>query len=96
MRDQDQSHDQRSAIGQQQKGNITYGAMPEQLVKQLNETTAGGNSGEFILISKVRQGETAQVWTTGDPEQTQALFRDVYTQLAYDTQGQKQTQREHA
>lgn len=60
-------------------GNITYGVMPEQLAKELKENLGG----EFILIQKVRQGEMPHVWSSGDPEQAKALFREAYTDLAY-------------
>lgn len=70
-----------SSLGSaQQVGNITYGAMPEQLAKQLQ----GDHKGEFILLRKTYQSEPAQVWATGDPEQVRALFRESYEQLAHE------------
>lgn len=61
-----------SSIGQQ-AGNVVYGAMPEQLVQHLQDD----KTGEFLLIRKTRQGDEPQVWSSGDPEQTKALFDEV-------------------
>jgi hypothetical protein len=67
-----------SSLGAQQNGTITYGAMPEQLAKQLQ----GDTKGEFIVFRKTHQSDPVQVWSTGDPEQTKSLFREAYEQLA--------------
>lgn len=65
-----------SAIGsQQQKGNVQYGIMPEQLISKLQ---GQGNSGEFIVVQRTRQSDEPQVWSTGDPQQTQQLLQHVY------------------
>lgn len=71
---------ERGAIGgtAQQSGTITYGAMPEQIIKQLQDN----RNDEFILLRKTHQSDPAVVMTTGDPEQTKSLFREAYEQLA--------------
>lgn len=68
-----------SSLGSgQQVGNITYGVMPEQIVKQLQ----GDTKGEFIVLRKTHQSEPPQVWATGDPEMAKSLFREAFEQLA--------------
>lgn len=73
---------QRSAVGAQQQGNVTYSVMPEQIRKQLATDTTG----EFIVIRRARQGDEPQVWSTGDRDLTEQVFRQVYTNLAFDRQ----------
>lgn len=69
-----------SALGsQQQAGNITYGVMPEQITNKLKENPGA----EFIVVQRVRQGEDPLVWASGDPTQTEDLFRHAYTSLAF-------------
>lgn len=70
----------RGAIGSQQQGNVTYNVMPEQIVKQLQSN----QNAEFIVIQRVRQGEEPKLFSTGDPTQAQQLFRQAYTNLAFD------------
>lgn len=80
--------DSRGAIGNEQgrtgtgtgTGNITYGVMPEQALKDLQNKPGA----DFIVIQRVHQSEEPTVWASGDPTQTQALFRDAYTSLAFD------------
>ena len=63
---------------------INYGVMPEQVQQQLTPGT------EFVVIAKTRQGEPLTVWTSGDQEQTQQLFRDAYTGLAFERTSERQ------
>jgi hypothetical protein len=72
----------RSAIGGtsklgtgQQVGNFTYGVMPEQITAKLRENPGA----EFLVIQRTRQGEEPQVWASGDPTQTQDLFKHAST-----------------
>jgi hypothetical protein len=58
--------------------NISHGVMPEQLVNKLRDATTANPGSDFVVIQKLRQGEPAQVWSTGDQEQTQSLFRETY------------------
>jgi hypothetical protein len=32
------------------------------------------DGGEYLVISRTRQGETPKIWSTGDQEQTQHLY----------------------
>jgi hypothetical protein len=61
-----------STLGAQQQGNITYSVMAEQLTKQLQQS---GGTGEFVLVHRQRGSELPTVWSSGDPQQTQALYR---------------------
>lgn len=76
----------RGAIGgtSQQQGNITYSVMGEQLVKNLQQAQRDNPGTDFIVIQRVRQGESPKVWSTGDQEQTKDLFRHTYTDLAFE------------
>jgi hypothetical protein len=75
----------RSAIGgAQQQGNVTYGVMNEQVVKDLQQASTSSPGTDFIVIQRVRQGEHPRIWSTGDQEQTKSLFRDAYTSLAFE------------
>lgn len=67
----------RGAIGAQQQGNITHGVMPEQVVKELQAATTAYPGSEFLVIQRTRQSDEPRIWSTGDPEQTKALFRQV-------------------
>lgn len=73
--------DNKSAIGSQQQGNITYGVMAEQLVKELQSASQSAPGTDFLVIQRVRQGEEPRIWSTGDPEQTKDLFRLAQTGL---------------
>lgn len=70
---------QSSTLGAQTTKNVTYGIMPEQVTKQLQDA---GNH-EFIVITRTRGSSEPQVWSSGDPSQTQNLFRSAYTALAF-------------
>lgn len=55
------------------QANITYGVMPEQVLKQLQQ-----EGGEFVVIQRTRQSEQPRIWASGDPTQTKDLFRHGY------------------
>lgn len=60
-----------SPLGAQQTGNVTYGVMPEQVLNSLKQNPGA----TFVVIQQVRQGEQPQIWSSGDPAQTKALYR---------------------
>lgn len=68
-----------SALGGQTSKNVTYGIMPDQVTKHLQSAS----NNEFIVITRTRGSSEPQVWSSGDPEQTQNLFRSAYTALAF-------------
>lgn len=42
---------------------------------------------EFLLITRSRQGEDFQVWSSGDPQQTEQMYRQAHSKF----QGLRQT-----
>lgn len=54
-----------------QTGNVKYNTPPSQVASQISD------GDEFILLKRSRQGSEPQVWSSGDPQQTQQMFRDI-------------------
>lgn len=54
------------------KQNLETGVAPAVLSSKISD---GG--GDFIVIQRQRQGEEPKIWSTGDQEQTDQLFRQV-------------------
>jgi hypothetical protein len=58
-------------MAQSNSNQINYNAAPTSVTSQLQSGT------EFIVIARTRQGEQPQVWSSGDEQQTQSMFREV-------------------
>lgn len=62
----------RSAIG---SGNMHYNTPAVQVGNQIRD------GDQFILLTKSRQSEEFQVWTSGDQTQTRDLFNQARRQV---------------
>lgn len=54
-----------------QTQNVKYNTPTAVVGNQLTDGT------EFIVIARSRQSQDLQVWSSGDPEQTQSMFREA-------------------
>lgn len=67
------SSNQNQGQGQNTSGSpkINYNTPPSLVANQIND------GDQFILVKRSRQGDEPQVWTSGDQQQTQQMFRDL-------------------
>lgn len=55
------------------KSDVSFHTKAEHMVEQLQ----GAGNGTFIVIQKTHQSNAPTIWSSGDPEQTQHLFREA-------------------
>lgn len=73
---------QTSGSFSQQQGGINYSTPAVSLSNYVKDGQTA------ILIVQERGGSEPRVWSTGDPEQTQHLFKQATTSLAFSGQRQ--------
>jgi D-Tyr-tRNAtyr deacylase len=59
--------------------NVKYNTPAAVVSNQLTDGT------QFIVITQTRQGEQPSIWSSGDPQQTQQMFRQVQSQVQVDS-----------
>jgi outer membrane lipopolysaccharide assembly protein LptE/RlpB len=52
--------------------NVNYNTTPTSVTSQLQDAGT-----QFIVIARSRQSDQLQVWSSGDEQQTQAMFREA-------------------
>jgi len=59
--------------------NLNYNTPASVIASKVND------GGEFILITRAGQSTDPQVWSSGDPQQTQQMFKHLQSKVQVDS-----------